>query len=326
VTFADLKPLIWILADGQFHSGEDLGGRLGITRAAVWKRLQSLAELDIEVERTRARGYRINGGLQLLDRERILTSLAQPAGTLLGEFHCFDELDSTNRFLLQQGQGGDVCVAERQTAGRGRRGRQWFSPYGRNLYLSTRWHFDQGMAALEGLSLAVGVVLAESLQDLGVPAVELKWPNDLLCNRKKLGGVLIEVGGDLNGDCAVVVGVGLNVAMRDNLEHKAGALIQQPWTDLCQQGFEGDRNQLCGALIEALLPALKTYPERRFGFYKDRWESRSALRNQSIEVHSHGRVVHGVMLGVDATGGLRVITDAGEVLFSGGEISLRSSP
>lgn len=325
MTLADLKPLIWILADGQFHSGEDLGRRLGITRAAVWKRLQSLTELDIEVERVRARGYRINGGLQLLDGERISASLTEPANRLLGQLHFFDELDSTNRFLLQQGEGGDVCVAERQTAGRGRRGRPWFSPYGRNLYLSLRWHFDQGVAPLEGLSLAVGVVLAESLQDLGVPGVELKWPNDLFCHGKKLGGVLIEVGGDLNGDCSVVVGVGLNVMMRGNLEPKAGTLIQQPWTDLCQQGFDGDRNVLCATLIGALLPALKTYPERRFGFYKDRWESRATLRNQSIEVHSPGRVTCGVMLGVDVTGGLRVLTDAGETLFSGGEISLRSS-
>ena len=325
MTLADLKPLILILADGQFHPGEDLGRRLGITRAAVWKRLQSLAELDLEVERTRARGYRINGGLQLLDKERISASLAEPAGRLLGQLHFFDELDSTNRFLLQQGQGGDVCVAERQTAGRGRRGRQWFSPYGRNLYLSLRWHFDQGVAALEGLSLAVGLVIAESLQELGVSGVELKWPNDLFCQGKKLGGVLIEVGGDLNGDCAVVVGVGLNVAMRENLERKAGALIQQPWTDLCRQGFESDRNQLCAALIGALLPALKTYPERKFGFYKDRWESRAMLRNQSIEVHSPGQVALGVMLGVDVTGALRVMTGAGEALFSGGEISLRGS-
>lgn len=325
MTFSDLKPLIWILADGQFHSGEDLGRHLGITRAAVWKRLQFLPQLDIEIERNRLQGYRITGGLQLLDKQRILDLLMDPARKLLGEFHCIDEVDSTNRFLLEQGQGGDICVAERQTAGRGRRGRQWFSPYGRNLYLSLRWHFDQGVADLEGLSLAVGVLLAESLQALGVQGLELKWPNDLLCNGQKLGGVLIEVGGDLNGDCAVVVGVGLNVAMHDNLEIKAQSLIQQPWTDLCRQGFGGNRNQLCATLIEALLPALKTYPERRFGFYKERWESRACWRNQPIQVHSPGNVTQGVLLGVDATGGLRVRTEMGEVVLSGGEISLRSS-
>lgn len=325
MTFADIKPLIWILADGQFHSGEDLGRHLGITRAAVWKRLQFLSQLDIEVERTRAQGYRIVGGLQLLDKQPILDLLAEPSRKLLGQFHFFDELDSTNRFLLERGQAGDVCVAERQTAGRGRRGRQWFSPYGRNLYLSLRWHFDQGVADLEGLSLAVGVLLAESLQELGVRGVELKWPNDLLCKGQKLGGVLIEVGGDLNGDCAAVVGVGLNVAMQDSLEIKAQSIIQQPWTDLCRQGLEGNRNQLCAALIDSLLPALKTYPERKFGFYKERWERRASMCNQAIQVQSPGNVIQGVMLGVDATGGLRVMTDAGEVIMSGGEISLRGS-
>lgn len=325
MTFAELKPLVGILADGQFHSGEELGRHLGITRAAVWKRLQFLSQLDIEIERNRAQGYRITGGLQLLDGQRILDLLAESARELLGQFLCFDEVDSTNRFLLEQGRRGDICVAERQTAGRGRRGRQWFSPYGRNLYLSLRWHFDQGVADLEGLSLAVGVLVAESLQELGVQGVELKWPNDLLCDGQKLGGVLIEVGGDLNGDCAVVVGVGLNVAMHNSLESKAQSLIQQPWTDLCRQGFVGNRNQLCATLIEALLPALKSYPERRFGFYRERWESRASWRNQPIQVHSPGHVTQGVMLGVDATGGLRVRTDTGEVILSGGEISLRSS-
>jgi BirA family biotin operon repressor/biotin-[acetyl-CoA-carboxylase] ligase len=325
VNFADIKPLIEILADGQFHSGEDLGERLGITRAAVWKRVQLLQQLDIEVESIRARGYRIAGGLQLLEQRLIRAALPDPARALLRQFHCFDEVDSTNRFLLQQGESGDVCVAERQTAGRGRRGRQWFSPYGRNLYLSLRWHFHQGVAALEGLSLAVGVQLAETLQDLGVPGVELKWPNDLLCEGRKLGGVLIEVGGDLNGDCAVVVGIGLNVAMTDALEARAQNTILQPWTDLCRLGFRSDRNSLCAAFIASLLPALKTYPEAGFSSYKERWENRAALHNQPIELHMPGSVIRGVMLGVDAKGGLRVMTDAGETLFSGGEISLRSA-
>lgn len=326
MTLADLKPLIRILADGQFHSGEDLGHRLGITRAAVWKRLQSLAQLDIRVETLRARGYRIAGGLQLLEPESILASIPTGPRALLIGFHCFDEVDSTNRFLLQEGEGGHVCVAERQTAGRGRRGRQWFSPYGRNLYLSLRWHFHQGVAALEGLSLAVGVLLAERLHQLGVPGVQLKWPNDLLCDGRKLGGVLIEVGGDLNGDCAAVVGIGLNVAMGDVLEAQASKSIGQPWTDLRSCGFTGDRNRLCGELIAALLPALKAYPDQGFGSYRERWELRAALRDQPIELHVPGSVIEGVLLGVDAKGGLRVLTQAGEALFSGGEISLRSPP
>jgi BirA family biotin operon repressor/biotin-[acetyl-CoA-carboxylase] ligase len=324
VSFSDLKPLIRLLADGQFHSGEALGAQLGITRAAVWKRLQSLAQLDLPIESQRARGYRITGGLQLLDEERILAGLSTEAGALVHRLYCFDEIDSTNRFLLQQGEAGDICVAERQTAGRGRRGRQWFSPYGCNLYMSIRWHFHQGVAALEGLSLAVGVLLAEALQALGLTAVELKWPNDLLCAGCKLGGVLIEVGGDLNGDCAVVVGVGLNVDMEHTLARLGQDIIGQPWTDLRQQGFSGDRNELCSAVMQALLPAVRDYPAYGFSLYRNAWESRAALLHQSIEVHAQGGVINGVMLGVDSKGSLRVRTDAGETLFSGGEISLRS--
>ncbi len=319
MNLADLKPLIEILADGQFHSGEFLGERLGVTRAAVWKRLQSLALLDIPVETSKGRGYRIPGGLRLLRQPLILASLSAQAKALLRQFYSFDEVDSTNRFLLEEGAAGDVCVAERQTAGRGRRGRQWHSPYGCNLYLSLRWHFDQGVTALEGLSLAVGVLLAEALATLGLPGVELKWPNDLLCGGQKLGGVLIEIGGDLTGDCAVVAGVGLNVAM------PAASEITQPWTDLHRQGLEADRNLLCATLLSALLPGLKTYPEQGFAAYRQRWEDRAAFRGEPIVLHTPAKVQTGILLGVDQQGGLRVQTDTGETVFSGGEISLRSS-
>lgn len=325
MNLTDLRPLIEILADGQFHSGEFLGERLGITRAGVWKRLQSLAYLDIPVETSKGRGYRVVDGLRLLNQQRIVAGVSQETSTLLNHFYCFDEVDSTNRFLLEQGESGDVCIAERQTAGRGRRGRQWFSPYGRNLYFSVRWHFDQGVTALEGLSLAVGVLLAEALAGLGVPDVELKWPNDLLCHGKKLGGVLIEVGGDLTGDCVVVIGVGLNVAMAGALAAAAQAAITQPWTDLQQQGFRGDRNDLCSAFLVTLLSALQTYPERGFAFYRDRWEKRAAFRGQPIVLHLPGNTKSGILLGVDAQGGLRIQTDSGEAIFSGGEISLRSA-
>lgn len=319
----DVIQLLDILSDGEFHSGEDLGRRLGITRAAVWKRLQYLAVLDISVEASRGRGYRIAGGMDLLNRDQILSAIAPEALSLLGSLACMPEVESTNSVLLHGGGHGAVCLAERQTAGRGRRGRPWFSPYGRNLYLSVRWHFDQGVAALEGLSLAVGVLLAETLDRAGVVDVNLKWPNDLLCNGNKLGGILIEVGGDLTGECAVVVGVGLNVFMSDALG--AAGKIDQPWADLKQQGFFGKRSELCGAILSSLLPALNTYPADGFSRYRERWESHCAYLNQPINVLLPAGSCEGTLLGVDSQGAVRVATEKGELSFAGGEISLRSA-
>lgn len=321
----DVKQLLDILSDGEFHSGEDLGVQLGITRAAVWKRLQYLAVLDIPVEASRARGYRILGGMNLLNRDQIISTTSPDARALLGNLMCLHEVESTNTFLLNSGSCGDVCLAERQTAGRGRRGRQWFSPYGRNLYLSVRWHFDQGVTALEGLSLAVGALLAEVLDQIGVANIQLKWPNDLLCGGNKLGGILIEVGGDLTGECVVVVGVGLNIFMSDVLRDDESAKINQPWTDLKRQGFSASRNDLCGAILSSLLPALSNYPAEGFARYRDRWESRCAYLNQPIKVILPTGSCEGVLLGVDGQGALRVATKENELLFSGGEISLRSA-
>lgn len=317
--------LLKILSDGEFHSGEDLGLRLGITRAAVWKRLQYLAALDIPVEASRARGYRIPGGMDLLNRDGIMSAIDPMALSLLGNLVCLPEVESTNSLLLREGGHGDVCLAERQTAGRGRRGRQWFSPYGRNLYLSVRWHLDQGVTALEGLSLAVGVLLAEVLGRAGISDVNLKWPNDLLCDGNKLGGILIEVGGDLTGECVVVVGIGLNIFMSDVLAIGTAGRVDQPWTDLKQQGFCGSRSDLCGAILSSLLPALNTYPEDGFARYRGRWEGRAAYMHQPIRVLQPSGSCEGILLGVDAQGAVRVATTEGELLFAGGEISLRSA-
>lgn len=322
----DMKPLIEILADGEFHSGEALGECLGITRAAVWKRLQGLIAMDIPIETNKGRGYRICGGLDLLNRDKILSDLSLLAAELMGNFYCFDEIDSTNSFLHANGKHGDVCLAERQTAGRGRRGRQWFSPYGRNIYLSVRWHFDQGVAALEGLSLAVGVLLAETLAQFGIDKIELKWPNDLLSEGRKLGGVLIEVGGDLTGECVAVVGVGLNVTMGDVLPPSSQGNINQPWIDLKRLGLEEKRNNLTAAFISSLLPALCSYPEEGFSSYRSRWENRCAFFQQPVSVLLPTGTFDGVLLGVDAQGGLRVATKDGETVFAGGEISLRGRP
>jgi BirA family transcriptional regulator, biotin operon repressor / biotin---[acetyl-CoA-carboxylase] ligase len=317
-----VDPLIPILADGEFHSGESLGLALGISRAAVWKRLQRLASLGIAVQSHKGRGYRVPGGLCLLDAAWIEAALVPDARALLARLVCLDDIGSTNEYLLSStALSGDVCLAERQSAGRGRRGRTWLSPYGRNMYLSLRWQYEQGVTALEGLSLAVGVIVAEVLaQEFEVVGVTLKWPNDLLLHGRKLGGVLVEVGGDLTGDCAVVVGIGLNVSLGNEAE-----VIDQPWTDLVREGVSVDRNHLCARMISRLLPVLATFPQRRFATYRERWLAHAAFIDQPIILTTPVSTVAGTLRGVDGGGGLVVDMEGQLHIFSGGEISVRSA-
>lgn len=318
----DIYALLRILADGEFHSGESLGEILGSTRAAVWKRLQVLPEFGVTVESVKGRGYRLPGGLNLLAADKIRSRLSGEAASLLSQLQCFNEIGSTNRHLLEVvAEHGSVCLAERQTEGRGRRGRAWFSPFARNIYLSVRWHVEQGVASLEGLSLAVGVVLVEALAEIGVADLSLKWPNDLLLQGKKLGGILIEVGGDLTGECALVVGIGLNVNMPDSVDVET---ITQPWIDLRGAAFEVDRNVLCATLLNHLLPLLNTFPGTGFGPYVTRWMACGAYLGKDVSLSSPTRTVSGKLLGVDDRGALLLESESGVASFNGGEISLRA--
>ncbi len=321
----NVTQIINLLADGQTHSGEELGRALGISRAGIWKRLQALEPLGLFIDSVKGSGYRLPGGLQLLEKESILGYLEDDVRIrLMHSLTLFNEIDSTNTWLLQNSLGkGRVCLTERQSDGRGRRGRQWFSPYGKNLYLSLSWSWSEGISVIQGLSLAIGVEIAEMLRDLGLVGVELKWPNDIVHQQRKLGGILIELAGGVSEDCRVIVGIGLNVAMSD-LPDARLAVIEQAWVDLKQLGLNIDRNHLAAALLNRLLPALEHYGKVGFSSYKERWESLNAHRLQDVRLETALRPpMEGRVLGVDEQGGLRLATTAGEVVVSGGEISLR---
>lgn len=324
-----LHAILKLLGDGEFHSGQELGDILGVSRTAVWKHLQKLEVLGINLSTIKGKGYRLDGGLDLLDAHDIQQALAPEAETLLSELDIKMVLDSTNTYVMQHGatrRNGYVCLAEQQTAGKGRRGRFWVSPFGKNIYLSLLWHFEGGAAALEGLSLAVGVATARALQHCGVDGVQLKWPNDVLWGRRKLAGVLLEMTGDPSGACQVVVGVGINVAMPG----ASAEAIDQPWIDVHSILTEvGDthavtRNQLAGALLTQLLPLMQTYTEKKFAAYRSSWQKLNAFAHSPIQLQTANSLIVGTMLGVDDSGALRLQTDNGEKLFYGGEVSMRA--
>ena len=310
------------LADGQFHSGEELGGLLGVSRAAVWKHLQKLEYYGIALSSVKGRGYCIQGGLDLLDREQIRAHLKSQQPLVL---HVLPQLDSTNSFLMRQESPAlQVCFAEFQSAGRGRRGRSWVSPMGQNIYCSIGWVFEGGVAAIEGLSLATGVAIVRAINKIGLIGAALKWPNDVLYQGKKLAGILIEMTGDPAGYCQVVIGVGLNVSMQASQT----AAIDQPWVALNQILIEQaqslvSRNQLAAVLLDELVNVLQTYHEMGFAGYQMEWMAAAAYKDVEVQLRNGQSLMAGVFLGVTETGALRLLMEGREHIFHGGEISLR---
>lgn len=322
-----LTSLLALLADGEFHSGQELGERLGVSRTAIWKHVQKLMQMELPLTSARGQGYRLEGGLELLDREILNGHLSPAAKCILTELELFFLTDSTNaRAMAKAGQGqcGYVCLAEQQSAGRGRRGRSWVSPFGKNIYLSISWCFESGAGALEGLSLAVAVALLRVLKTTGLPGLALKWPNDVLCDNRKIAGILLEMTGDPAGACQVVVGVGLNMDMPE----RAAAGIDQPWTDVqsrlrCAGLPPVSRNLLAAGLISELLLLLRDFELQGFATYRQEWLRHDALVGREVELRAADRVVRGRMIGVGASGALCLEVEGEQQFFYGGEVSLR---
>lgn len=315
--------LISLLADGEFHAGSEMGVLLGVGRAAVWKQVQKLQELGLDVQSVKGKGYRLSQPLELLNSEQIKSTLDSAASRLLRSLDIHSQTGSTNDVAMSMaasGAGsGSICMAEQQTAGRGRRGRQWISPYGVNLYLSCVWEFFNGAAALEGLSLATGVAVADALEALGVRGVSLKWPNDVLLAESKLAGILLEMTGDPAGRCQVVLGVGINHRMPPAL----ATAIEQKWARLDDVYPGVSRNLLAATTISKLLLMLQRFQEEGFTPFQSRWQALDAYKGMSVVIKTGAADIEGVADGVDETGGLRLFTPSGLQIMKGGEVSLR---
>lgn len=310
--------LISILADGEFHSGEQLGEQLGMSRAAINKHVQTLRDWGIDVFTVPGKGYSLPEPIQLLDESFIKSQVA--AGTVA----VLPVIDSTNQYLLNRIdtlQSGDACIAEYQQAGRGRRGRQWFSPFGANLYLSMYWRLEQGPAAAIGLSLVIGIVMAEVLQRLGAEDVRVKWPNDLYLNDRKLAGILVELTGKTGDAAQIVIGAGINLAMRN----VAADIINQGWINLQEAGISINRNTLAVTLIQELRTALQLFEQESLVPFLPRWEKLDNFINRPVKLIIGEREVLGISRGINEQGGLLLEQDGIIKAWVGGEISLRGA-
>ena len=199
----------------------------------------------------------------------------------------------------------NACVAEYQQAGRGRRGRKWFSPFGANLYLSMYWRLDQGPAAAIGLSLVIGIVMAEVLHDLGADQVRVKWPNDLYLNDRKLAGILVELTGKTGDAAQIVIGAGLNMVMR-NVQND---VVNQAWTNLQEAGIVIDRNTLAVRMIKELRSSLTLFEQEGLAPFLSRWEKLDNFINRPVKLLIGDKEIYGISRGIDAQGALLLEQD-----------------
>lgn len=318
--------LVQALAGGAVVSGAALAHELGVSRTAVWKQLRQLVEMGVQLLPVRGQGYRLAAPLELLDREAILHALPSELAARIGAFHLPFAVDSTNLELLRQPAGTPLrlCLAEFQWAGRGRRGRSWQSPLGGQIPLSLAYTFAALPADFSALGLAVGVMAASALRQLGAHEIGLKWPNDLHWQGRKLGGVLIDVRGETGGPCEVVVGVGVNV----NLAPEALGQVDQPWTDLSRilGVARPHRNRIAQQLIVDLVQGLDVFADQGLAPFLADYAARDVLAGRVVRVEQNGQWYEGTALGVDKRGALRVRHQDGIRSYWSGEVSARALP
>ena len=307
-----------ILADGEFHSGEQLGQELGMSRAAINQHLKILETWGVSTYRVTGKGYCLSEPINLLD-ERVISQQYHTENV-----EVIPVIDSTNQYLLDSIDTlttGDVCLAEYQQAGRGRRGGKWFSPFGANLYLSMYWRLEQGPAAAMGLSLVVGIVIAETLVQFGCHDVKVKWPNDLYINNRKLAGILVEMTGKTGDVAHIVIGAGINIAMKSDTTSS----IDQSWTSLYQEDVITDRNALSAAIITNLRSALRTFETQGMVPFLPRWHALDNFLNKPVKLIIGDREIHGIERGINEFGALMLEQEDEIKAWVGGEISLRAA-
>lgn len=316
--------LLACLQDGKFHSGQTLATTMELSRTAVWKQIRYLQGLGLEIQALKGRGYRLTRPLELLDRGRIEQSLQAKGMTAVPlTIHC--QLPSTNTHLLETAQAqptGSVCLAEMQTAGKGRMGRRWVSPLGSNLCLSILWRFSSP-EALGGLSLAVGVAVVRALSNIGFPPLALKWPNDVLWQGRKLGGILVEATGEAQGGCTAVVGLGLNLF----IPKCAATQIDQPWVDAetLLPGNVPSRNHLAAGLIWRLSSLLQDYENRGLEPWLEDWRRCNCVLGRKVSISQGDRQFAATAMDVAANGALIVqLANGQKQTLLAGDIQLRT--
>lgn len=326
---ATRQKLFGLLADGGVHSGTDLAARLGVTRAAVWKSIQQLSELGVQVEAEKGQGYRLSQEVELLDEKAIRSYLSGAVLTKLDALEVLWETASTSDYLLARtapaAAKSRVCLAEFQTGGRGRRGRRWVAAAGHSICLSLVWSFESAPAQLGCLGLAAGVAVLRAARQAGADDALLKWPNDVVVEGAKLAGILVDVQGEAGGPMRAVVGVGLNYGLPGTAveEVLAGGGLRP--TSLYSSGaMPGlSRNAVAAALVNELHSVLESFNSEGFSALAEEWRAADFLSGKSVTVTADGGDQQGRVRGISNDGRLQLETDTGIIHLLSGDVSVR---
>jgi BirA family biotin operon repressor/biotin-[acetyl-CoA-carboxylase] ligase len=325
--------LLKLLADGKFHSGEILANTLQVSRTSIWKMISRIQELGLELHSVKGKGYKLTEPLDLLDQESIIKNISSELRNQMQDIKIFQSIDSTSSYIMKLAQSGElalsgnkvfVCLAEQQTAGKGRRGRSWVSPFGHNLYFTVARQFNTGISELEGLSLVIALAVTRVLERNKIEGLGIKWPNDILWQGKKLAGILLEISGDPTGLSQVLIGLGLNVSANP----QAMTNVDQAWVDLKTiSGKVPDRNKLVAELLAEIIEMIDEFENKGFAAFKNEWGDFDALQGQEVELKTHTNQPTGILgkvMGVNNQGALLLHTKNGIETFHGGELSPRA--
>jgi BirA family transcriptional regulator, biotin operon repressor / biotin---[acetyl-CoA-carboxylase] ligase len=322
ITFSILR----ILSDGLIHSGTVLAQALGCSRATISNALQDTEFYGVEIAKIRGCGYRWINPIRWLDEISLHKYLGNDSSFF--SLKLCDTIPSTNTYLLNSFNSLlatnrliQVVAAELQTNGRGRRGSRWQTGLGDSLTLSLLWKFDQGSSSLSGLSLVIGIAIIRVFKQFAINTARLKWPNDVLYDKYKLAGTLIELRGEMLGPTYAVIGIGINF----NLSSKIKLSIDQPAGDLYQiTGCNFDRNIVFATLLSELRHMLIKFSQFGFAFFRNEWVGYHAYEGQLVKLTFPNKsIIEGIVDNVNEDGSLNLVTSSGRRSFSVGDISLR---
>lgn len=318
----NLTKLVNILNDGHFHSGDEVGEKLGITRSAVWKAIKKLENYQIGINSIKGKGYALADSLILLDSKKIKQQVNPELKSSI-DLTILESVDSTNNYLkkIANKNSFNICLAEHQTQGKGRFHRHWHSPFAQNIYFSCQHHFNKDPSELAGLSLVIGLAVIKTLQEIGVDnKISIKWPNDILWQTQKLAGILIEINAESHGVCEVIIGIGINT----NMIQAENTEITQPWISLQQILKQPiDRNIVIAKLINHLTDYLQQFTLHGLSYFIEQWHHHDHLLGQSIALNNGVEEFHGKAAGINQQGHLLLKLPNGATrAFSSGDTSI----
>jgi len=322
----DRTRLVGTLREEEFQTVAQLSAALKIDEATVAGHLLQLEQDGLPLERAGDRGFRLREEITPIDAGNLVEELEKAAFAYAGQVEVLDTVDSTSDWLSRQQSGGadihgKACITEFQSAGRGRRGRNWQgSPYC-HLMFSMGWRFQKEAVEMTGLSLSVGVAVADSLRNVSGAPVGLKWPNDLWCGDRKLGGILVDLNTASKPGTQAIVGIGINLH-EPALEHFDPG---QPVTDLASnvQGELPSRTSIIAVVMTAVARSLDRFGQHQFGCDRERFNALDVFAGRKVKTSSGETSVEGIGQGVDEFGRYRLRFSNGSVeTIISGDLSL----